>query len=171
MSGDAFTGLRPVVKRQLGGELSRKTLRIVLPASTGEGPDDLPLPVVEPPRRIPIPKTIAQKGFALVPVSPALLELLPEGIFLTPGWIYIGSNPSLELPVFTALVLHVDGISKTHAAVTEFNGTPFVSDLGSTNGTRLFRDQKALEVVGEPVELQPGDILWIGSVFFTVVQS
>jgi len=168
MSGDVFTGLRPVAKRQVGSDLNRKTKRIVLP-STNEGPHALP--IIEPPRVVPTPKPVVKKRFSLVPVAPALLELFPQGILLTPGWLFIGSNPSLELPAFTALVLYLEGISRAHAAVTEFNQRPFVTDLGSTNGTRILREQKAVEVTADPVELQPGDILWIGSAFFHVVQS
>jgi len=127
--------------------------------------------IFEPPRIVPTPKPVIKKHFSLVPVTPALLELFPRGIVLTPEWLFIGSNPSLELAAFTALVLHVDGISKAHAAVTVFNDKPFVTDLGSTNGTRVFREQKALEVTAEPVELQAGDILWIGSAFFSIVYN
>jgi FHA domain len=171
MSGDAFTGLRPIAKRLAGSDLNRKTKRIVLPSSTDDGPAALPSAIDHPPRIVPIPKPVIKKRFSLVPVSPALLEIFPQGILLTPGWTFIGSNPSMELPAFTALILNLEGISKVHAAVTEFNGIPFVTDLGSTNGTRIFRDQKAIEVTAEPVELHPGDILWMGSVFFHVMQS
>jgi hypothetical protein len=169
MSGDAFTGLRPVAKKRMGGELDRKTNRIFLPSTTGDGTDHPQ--VIEPPRVLPTPKPVVKKHFSLVPAAPTLLELVPRGVTLTSGWPVIGSNPSLDVPAFTALVLHLDGISRTHAAVTEFNDTPFVTDFGSTNGTRIFRDQQAIEVNEDPVELKPDDILWIGSVFFQVVRS
>ena len=168
MSEESFPGLLPVAKRRMGSDLNRKTKRIVIPSSPSDGPVTV---IFEPPRVIPTPKPVVKKRFSLVPVAPALLELLPQGILLTPGWLYIGSGPSLELAAFTALVVHLDGISKLHAAVTEFNDKPFATDLGSTNGTRLFRNQEAIEITAEPVELQAGDILWIGPVFFQVVQS
>jgi len=171
MSGDAFAGLRPVAKKQIGGNLNRQTKRIVLPSATDDGPVSLPVAVDHPPRIVPTPKPVIKKRFSLVPVTPALLEIFPQGILFTPGWTFIGSNPSLEVAAFTALILNMDGISKVHASVTEFNGMPFVTDMGSTNGTRVFRDQKAIEVTDDPVELHPGDILWMGSVFFHVVQS
>jgi len=169
MSGDASAGLRPVARRLEGSDLNRKTKRIILPGSRDDGPTAMP--VVEPPRIVPTPKVAAKKRFSLVPVAPGLLELLPHGILLTPEWTFIGRNPMMELAAFPALVLNLDGISKVHAAVTEFNGGPFVIDMGSTNGTRIFRNQEAIEISSEPVELQPGDILWLGSVFFSVVQS
>ena len=169
MSGDTFAGLRPIAKRQLDGDLERKTKRIVLPSPTGDGL--LPQPVVEPPWVIPVQKHIVKKNFSLMPVTPSLLELLPKGIIVTPEWIFIGSNPSVEHAVYTALILRMDGISKTHAAVKEFNEKPFITDMGSTNGTRIFRSEEAIEVTAEPVELQSSDILRIGSVFFDVVQG
>ena len=168
MSADAFPGLIPVAKRKLASDLNRKTKRIVIPSSPSDGPVTV---VFEPPRIVPTPKVVVKKHFKLMPVSPALLEILPQGVLLTPGWTFIGSNPTLEIAAFNALVLRVEGISKVHAAVTEYSDKPFVTDYGSTNGTRIFRNQEAIEVTADPVELQPGDILWIGSVFFNVVQG
>lgn len=168
MSGDAFAGLVPVAKRLGGSDLNRKTKRIVIPSSPSDGTVTF---VFEPPRVVPTPKVVEKKHFSLLPVTPALLELLPKGVVVTKEWLYIGRGPSLELPVFSALVLQVDGISKTHAAVTEFYEKPFVIDMGSTNGTRIFRNNEAIEIKEEPIELQAGDILWIGSVFFQVVYS
>jgi hypothetical protein len=168
MSDDAFAGLLPVAKRLPGGNLNRKTKRIVIPSAPSEGSVTF---VFEPPRVVPTPKPVVKKRFSLVPLTPALLELLPQGILVPPGWLYIGRGPSQELPVYSALVLNVEGISKTHAAVTEFHGKPFVADLGSTNGTRIFRNNEAIEIKEEPTELLASDILWIGSVFFQIVHG
>jgi pSer/pThr/pTyr-binding forkhead associated (FHA) protein len=77
----------------------------------------------------------------------------------------------MEVTAFAALVLHLDGISRVHAAVLQHKDKAFVTDLGSTNGTRIFRDQQAIEVKGEPIQLHGGDVLWIGAVFFHVLET
>ena len=167
MSNDTFEGLRPVAHKRLANALSRQTRRIVLPSSTRED-----MPVVQPPVSMaPPPLPVVKKKFSLMPVAQALLRLLPNGIQVSPVWTFIGSNPSMELPAFPALVLQLNGISSVHAAVTEFNEAPFVVDLGSTNGTRVFRNQTSMEVTKEPVALKPGDIVYIGPICFRVEQS
>jgi len=179
MSDETFTGLRPIVRRQIGNDLNRQTKRIVLPPSSSAAtfiPPPVeadPVPVAVP---VPVPVAVAKPvavkpRFSLVPGAPALREALPHGVVLTPGWLFIGSNPSLETVAFTSLVLHFDGISKLHAAITEFHDKPFVTDMGSTNGTRIFRNPETIQVGEEPIELHPGDILSIGLAFFQVVQS
>lgn len=169
MSADTFTGLRPVNKRSFADNLHSQTRRIVLPSSTSQSSAQPPV-VEAPPVVVPMQKPVIKKRFKLVPGVPSLVEALPNGIPFAPGWLFIGSNPSMDLAAFTAVVLHIDGISKVHAAITEHSLKPFVTDMGSTNGTRITRGQETLDVHNEPVELQAEDILWLGPAFFKVVQ-
>lgn len=169
MDEETFTGLRPVNKRHINQDLGSQTRRIVLPSSTNNGA--VSLPTVEPAAAASVPKIVAKKKITLVPGVPALLEALPHGIPVNRGWLFIGSNPSMELTAFSAVVLHMDGISKCHSAVTEHNLKAFVTDMGSTNGTRITRKQETIEVGTEPVELHAEDVLWMGPAFFHVVQS
>jgi len=168
VEAEAFTGLRPVKRRNLGQDLGGQTKRILLPHSSANA---AMLPTVEPAPAVRVPKVVIKKHFSLVPVVASLLEILPNGVPLSSGWLFIGSNPSMEIAAFMSLVLHVDGVSKVHAAVTEYKNKAFVTDLGSTNGTRIVRGIEPIEVGKEPIELHADDVLWLGPASFQVVQS
>ena len=69
-----------------------------------------------------------------------------------PSWVF-GRDPGCDVRIADDPY-----VSPRHAKVTL---RPFVEDLGSTNGTRIERGGLMVPVRG-PVELRPGDKLWIG---------
>lgn len=73
-----------------------------------------------------------------------------------------GLKPGLDLAPFSG---EASGVSRNHAAFSFRNGTVFVEDLGSTNGTRL----NGLELISnDPYRLRDGDELEFGSIRVTV---
>lgn len=165
------SGLRPVARRFEGGpDMSRQTRRIVMPPVEKKATPDAPGPVpqIAAVARAPV----AAKHFYVFPcVDPALMGAFPHGIRLSSEWLYIGRNPYTEVDAFLALVVNRDGVSKLHAALTEYMGKIFVTDLGSSNGTVIIRDQHMIEVRQEMIEIRPNDILGIGPVLFRIVSQ
>jgi len=170
LSGNLPAGLRPVAKRLANqGEANSQTRRIVIPRAEKSESQS------EPP---PVPKVIAPQKFIpmvrhfyLYPcVDPSLLGLFPQGIRLSHEWLYIGRNPYNEADAFLSLVLNRDEISMVHAALMEFHGKVYVADLGSSNGTKIIRNQVVYDVGTDPVELNTEDVLGIASILFRVAQ-
>jgi len=170
LSGNLPTGLRPVSRRLVSqGDLSQQTRRIIIPRA--EKPANQPEPV-------PVPRVVARatpvivNKFYLFPcVDEALLGLFPNGVRLSAEWLYIGRSPYNDADALLALVLNRDEISKVHAALMEFRGKVYVADLGSSNGTKIIRNQVAYAVGSDPVELMPEDMLSLGSILFRIAQQ
>lgn len=60
-----------------------------------------------------------------------------------------------------------NGVSRIHAAISDQEGQVFITDLNSTNGTRI----NGLElVVQRPYRLYEGDELELGSVRLTIIR-
>lgn len=195
LSGTLPSGLRPIARRVHTADLGRQTRRIVIPRvekptiHVEPEPDPTPTPIpvvaigydpqiptiVETPEPVAVPTPVAppiavtRRFYLMACVDQTLLDLFPHGIRLGHEWLYIGRNPYNEVDAFLALVINRDEISKVHAALVESNGHVYVADLGSSNGTKIIRDQKIFEVSSEPVELTTHDILGVGPVLFRLV--
>jgi len=175
LTGNLPPGLRPVARRLVTeGDLNQQTRRIVIPRAER--------PVLQPEPEIPLarltsveeaaPAVPVKTGFYLYPCEDqTLLGLFPRGIHITTEWLYVGRNPYNEIEAFLALVLNRDEVSMVHAALMEFEGKAYVVDLGSSNGTRITRDQTSFEVANEPMELISGDFLEIGPVLFRIINQ
>lgn len=58
-------------------------------------------------------------------------------------------------------------VSRMHARITEENGTYFIEDLGSTNGTYINRSERLIP--GDKVRISDGDEIIIGKMFLRFV--
>ena len=82
------------------------------------------------------------------------------------GTIVVGRDPSTGLVAnSTAVPIADDGrsMSKSHAALSVTDKGLFVEDLHSTNGVRILRGGKAIEVsAGSPALVHADDVLVLG---------
>ncbi|WP_067779774.1 FHA domain-containing protein FhaB/FipA [Actinomyces vulturis] len=122
---------------------NRRSMRNVLPAPFGASaptPVSHPAPAVAPVRRKGATRLVITEG-----------PLAGSTVPLTPSSIVIGRSPSCTL------VLDDDYASGRHARVFPQDGTWWVEDLGSTNGTML-----GDSLITDTVELPIGVPLRIG---------
>lgn len=88
------------------------------------------------------------------------------------GTIVVGRDPSSGLVAnSTAVRIADDGrsMSKSHAALSATDDGLFVEDLHSTNGVRIIRGGKELEVAaGSPAPVRADDVLVLGEREFGV---
>jgi Kef-type K+ transport system membrane component KefB len=101
-----------------------------------------------------------------VPEAPHLQRLDPYG--LTSEVFPTGSQLSIGRLAANRVALLSDNlVSRNHASIDQTNGQYILRDLGSTNGTMLWRDQRWHDVTSEP--LKDGDLIVIGANVFRFV--
>ncbi|HBN79175.1 MAG TPA: GGDEF domain-containing protein [Planctomycetaceae bacterium] len=111
--------------------------------------------------------TVSSKNNTSVPKSNGpgkLLQIHPvqinTGLIDIPeSGLKIGRGNTAEL------ILHDDSISREHASISFQNGTCYLQDLGSTNGTFL----NGVDV--EKAEIRPGDRISVGSYIFKLLSN
>lgn len=90
------------------------------------------------------------------------------------GPVLVGRNPAGYDDETVQELLSVDdpgkSVSKTHLAVWTDQGTVWVQDRKSTNGTRVVRADGAssLAPAGQPVQVDAGDVVRFGDCFFSI---
>jgi len=102
------------------------------------------------------PPPAPRSGLSLRVVGDGVLESLA---LPADGSVVIGRGAEADLRVDDP------SLSRKHAMVVVAGGQIRIKDLGSANGTRL--GERALEP-GESVELQPGEVVDLGSVMMIV---
>ena len=91
------------------------------------------------------------------------------------GTIVVGRDPNTSLVAnSTAVPIADDGrsMSKSHAALSVTDKGLFVEDLHSTNGVRIIRGGKEIEVsAGSPAPVRTDDVLVLGEREFGIEAS
>ena len=108
-----------------------------------------PVRVAEPRRTAPAKATRGGRPPSSVVVHSAEGDKL--GTFRLSGPLQIGRDPSCDIPLEDTYV------SQEHARLTARDGTWYVEDLGSTNGTYL-NDRR----LAAPAPVHAGDVLRVG---------
>lgn len=85
--------------------------------------------------------------------------------------VLLGRKPSADVPEGAKAVKLEDPtrtISRNHAAISfDQNGTLWIEDYGSLNGTYIIRDDVETKVERQPMELEAPCTVRIGDQFFT----
>jgi Kef-type K+ transport system membrane component KefB len=116
----------------------------------------------------PVGARAAQPVISRLPGQPHLQRLDPYGdpveVFIIGEGLNIGRSPENRLTL-----LEDNLVSRRHAAVERKNGRHVIQDLGSTNGTVLWRDKRWTPV--SQAELRDGDLIVIGAHVFRYSQG
>ena len=137
----------------MSSDLVERNTDVLIRRAANPMPADRPAPPanqVAPPWRILLHIGSDSRSTLGVQISPQMLVGRSDGAS--------GSAPDLDLAPFDG---QRSGVSRRHALITYENGTLFIADLNSTNGTRINGFQ--LEP-GRSYRLRDGDELEFGRV-------
>jgi hypothetical protein len=142
---------RGYVTGRLGTETFSSRVELALSASAADELRGLTADIEAPPRR-----TLLDRVRDLLPAAAGRSARLPPLDRLAGASLLLGRSSTCQL------VLADDTVSRRHAELRLRDGTWFIRDLGSSNGTWV-NGRRVVEA-----EVAPGDELWLGDCRFRI---
>jgi predicted component of type VI protein secretion system len=109
--------------------------------------------------------------------TPPILVLDTGQEIVVSGPGLVGRRPETDSSAGAATIVALEdpdrSISKTHLAIKPKDGTVWVTDLHSTNGTRVFSLAGGIRQLepGVAVPVEPGETVQFGDRYFTVKET